>query len=175
MSVELSQICITAAESWIWPVVAINKNKRQCGVIVTLFLVSIKVSLQNMFGSFSVRGCTAQPFSTALPTKSNSFSGTEDKAVLGKRSGYLFKVKSEDLGVLHHSMQSKEGSCVCFGYSRRGRGAAFAHLQQPCPRHCRRARCFPLVSGQCWPLSHPPHCQGNGIWWDPILGLYELL
>lgn len=47
-----------------------------------------------MSGSFSVRGCTAQPFSTALPTKSNSFSGTEDKAVLGKRSGYLFKVKS---------------------------------------------------------------------------------
>lgn len=52
-----------------------------------------KRSLQNMSGSFSVRGCTAQPFSTALPTKSNSFSGTEDKAVLGKRSGYLFKVR----------------------------------------------------------------------------------
>lgn len=59
MSVESSQICITAAESWIWPVVAINENKRQCGVIVTIFLVPIKRSLQNMSGSLSVRGCTA--------------------------------------------------------------------------------------------------------------------
>ena len=47
-----------------------------------------------MSGSFSVRGCTAQPFSTALPTRSSSFSGTEVKAVWGKRPGYLFKVKS---------------------------------------------------------------------------------
>lgn len=118
--------------------VAINKNKRQCGVIVTLFLVSIKGSLLNMSGRLSVRGCTAQPFSTALPTKSSSISGKEDKAVLGKRSGYLFKVRSLRIWESCRT-QCRVRSCVCLGCTRRGWGAAFAHLQQPCPRHCRTA------------------------------------
>lgn len=136
MSVESSQICITAAESWIWPVVAINKNKRQCEVIVTLFLVSMKGSLQNMSGSLSVRGCTAQPFTTALPTKSNSISGKEDKAVLGERSSYLFKVKS--LRIWESCItQCRAKSCLCFGCAHKGWGAAFAHLQQPCHRPCK--------------------------------------
>jgi len=51
-----------------------------------------------MSGSFSIRGCTAQLFSTALPTRSSSFSGTEDKAVLGKSPGYLFKGNSPRIG-----------------------------------------------------------------------------
>lgn len=132
MSVESSQICITAAESWIWPVVAINKNKRQCGVIVTLFLVLIKGSLLNMSGSLSVRGCTAHPFSTALPTKSSSISGKEDKAVLGKRSGYLFKVRSLRIWESCRT-QCRVRSCVCFGCTRRGWGAAFATCSSPAP------------------------------------------
>lgn len=154
MSVESSQICITAAESWIWPVVAINKNKRQCEVIVTLFPVFMKGSLQNMSGSLSVRGCTAQPFSTALPTKSSSISGKEDKAVLGKRPGYLFKVKS--LRIWESCItQCRAKSCVCFGYPHRGWGAAFAHLQQPCHRLCKRAwwRAVHFSQGSGGPFS----------------------
>lgn len=54
-----------------------------------------------------------KPFSTALPTRSSSFSGTEDKVVLGKEAWlFMYSQISEDPGVLHGSVQSKGAVCA---------------------------------------------------------------
>lgn len=168
---ESSQICITAAESWMWPVVAINKNKRLCGVIVTLFLVSMKGSLQNMSGSLSVRGCTLQPFLQ----KATAF--LERKIKLFWEKGLGIYLKSSLWGSGSLASLSAERRAVCALGTLPGDG------EQPLPTCSSPAtgtagellKGCSFFSGQWWSLSHLPHCQGNGVWWDPILGLYELL
>lgn len=89
-----------------------------------------------MLGSFSVRSCTAQSFATALPTRSSSFSGTEDKAVLGKRPGYLFKVRSLRIQELCIAQCRASEICAYLGCASENRGspapgtAAVCVLQQ---------------------------------------------
>lgn len=106
----------------------------------------------------------AQLYSTALPTKSNSSSGKEDKAVLRRRSGYLFEVKSLRIWEsCNHSMQSKE-LCVLWVRSQ-GMGSSLCPPAAALPQALQESllKCFLLLSGHWWPLSHPHHCQGNGV------------